>query len=104
MAQCSKFHLTTRPSPLFWKRIITMRLMISTVVVGLALFVSWPASAVGFLPSSGLETPGITSIDAQYTRRGSRAFRRCMRAKYGPRYFHRVPRAVRFHMAQACGS
>jgi hypothetical protein len=32
----------------------------------------------------------------------SSAFRRCMRAKYGPRYFARVPRAHRYHMAQAC--
>jgi hypothetical protein len=32
----------------------------------------------------------------------SRGFRSCMRAKYGPRYFARVPRAVRWHMAQAC--
>jgi hypothetical protein len=39
----------------------------------------------------------------QYSRQGSREFRRCMRAKYGPRYFHRVPRAVRFNMARACG-
>ena len=30
-------------------------------------------------------------------------FRRCMREKYGPRYFARVRRATRFFMAQACG-
>ena len=32
----------------------------------------------------------------------ARGFRRCMRAKYGPRYFAGVNRAHRWHMAQAC--
>jgi hypothetical protein len=32
-----------------------------------------------------------------------RAFRRCMRQKYGRNYFRGVPRAHRFHMSQACG-
>jgi len=36
------------------------------------------------------------------SQRENRAFRSCMRAKYGPRYFARVKRAHRYHMAQAC--
>ena len=32
-----------------------------------------------------------------------RGFRRCMRDKYGPRYFAGVRRATRYFMAQACG-
>jgi hypothetical protein len=33
----------------------------------------------------------------------SKGFNRCMRAKYGPRYFRGVNRAHRYVMAQACG-
>jgi hypothetical protein len=32
----------------------------------------------------------------------NKAFRKCMRAKYGPRYFARVSRAHRWTMSQAC--
>jgi hypothetical protein len=33
----------------------------------------------------------------------TRAFRRCMRQKYGRNFFRGVPRAHRTYMAQACG-
>jgi hypothetical protein len=59
------------------------------------------------LPSGALERAGSSSafhahlaFAASYS--STKGFRRCMRSKYGPRYFSRVPRAHRWHMAQAC--
>ena len=74
----------------------------------IALFIM---SFVGLVPTSASPLFGsvakpdlMSNIElVQSTSRGNRDFRRCMRAKYGPRYFARVPRATRFHMAQACG-
>jgi hypothetical protein len=54
--------------------------------------------AVGRSIASG---PGVAL--AQYGP-SNKSFRKCMRAKYGPRYFARVPRAHRYTMAQACGA
>jgi hypothetical protein len=45
----------------------------------------------------------IVLSQMQGSRAENRAFRSCMRAKYGPRYFAGVRRAHRYHMAQACG-
>jgi len=45
----------------------------------------------------------ILIANQAYGSRGeNRAFRSCMREKYGPRYFAGVRRAQRHHMAQAC--
>ena len=63
---------------------------------------SWSVApvAAGPLPAHPLVAPqAIELVQSPYN---SRPFRRCMRAKYGPRYFSRVPRAHRWHMAQAC--
>ncbi len=59
-----------------------------------------PAHAMPVLTSPA---PAVQEglIAAQYS--NSRGFRRCMRQKYGPRYFRGVSRAHRYHMAQACG-
>jgi hypothetical protein len=65
-----------------------------------ALLSAAPADALGLAVSRSIAPPATIEL-AQY--RPTRDFRRCMRAKYGPRYFARVPRAHRFHMAQACG-
>jgi hypothetical protein len=64
---------------------------LAALVFGAALTLAGPADA---LPPPQIET-------AQHAY-GSRGFRRCMRAKYGPRYFARVNRAHRWHMSQAC--
>jgi hypothetical protein len=60
--------------------------------------VALPAAALPTLPFADMDVSEATP--AQYPR--SLKFRRCMRARYGPRYFARVPRAYRYHMAQAC--
>jgi hypothetical protein len=68
-------------------------------LLGMAAILSaTPAGALGLAAGRPVAVPEAL---AQY--RPTRDFRRCMRAKYGPRYFARVPRAHRFHMAQACG-
>jgi hypothetical protein len=56
------------------------------------------AAALPVGPSPAI-TPRLFENAQTY---GGGRFRRCMRAKYGPRYFAGVPRAHRFHMAQAC--
>ena len=84
-----------------------MRMGVSAAF-SIALFVG---SVVGLAPASASPRVGsfakpevISNIElAQSTRGGNRDFRRCMRAKYGPRYFAGVRRATRYHMAQACG-
>jgi hypothetical protein len=58
------------------------------------------ATALPVVPGA-LPTMELSVIVAQYS--SSRGFRRCMREKYGPRYFRGVSRAHRWHMAQACG-
>ncbi len=65
-------------------------------------------TAAMMMPSDAMQrAASIPAFDAQpaiaASYRNTREFRRCMRAKYGPRYFSRVPRAHRWHMAQACG-
>ena len=62
-----------------------------------------PASAAPFVMNHEQIRVKNDLIDVQYSRGNSREFRSCMRAKYGPRYFNRVPRTHRFHMVQACG-
>ena len=63
-----------------------------------------PAAAA---PGSG--APDIAGLSpapaeqAQFSRERPRDFNRCMREKYGPRYFRGVKRAHRTFMAQACG-
>jgi hypothetical protein len=75
----------------------------AAATVFFALLGQSPAQAV-YLKSGLAEIKLVTQVQMiQYTRGGSREFRRCMRAKYGPRYFSRVPRAIRYHMASACG-
>ncbi len=64
------------------------------------------ALALPMMPAAAmpvLMTPAVAEavIPVQFT--NSRSFRRCMRQKYGPRYFRGVSRAHRYHMAQACG-
>jgi hypothetical protein len=77
------------------------RFAVASVFLGLLL--QTPVQASPF--KAGMADIKIEdNIDnIQYSRRNSREFRRCMRAKYGPRYFRGVPRAVRFNMARACG-
>jgi hypothetical protein len=80
-----------------------MKMLAAVVlIVGGALLLT-PAYAGSLGSGAPLMKSEFEASNVQYTRGGSRAFRRCMRAKYGPRYFSRVPRAHRFHMAQACG-
>jgi hypothetical protein len=67
----------------------------------LAALLAVDAAASPLPTTTDLRLPDA-AVEAQAFPR-TREFRRCMRAKYGPRYFARVPRAVRFHMAQACG-
>lgn len=73
------------------------------IALSTALFIggmSAPALANG-LAAGKAQTVVLAPVeDARSS--GGRGFRRCMRAKYGPRYFARVPRAHRWHMAQAC--
>jgi hypothetical protein len=68
-------------------------------LIGLCSATSTVSAAPLLIQSPGLEQRPL--LDAQYDPK-SPTFRRCMRAKYGPRYFSRVPRAHRWHMAQAC--
>lgn len=77
-----------------------MRSCIAALVVGAAVLAGPLSATAAPLPAvPAVEAPSLAE-PAQYPR--SPSFRRCMRAKYGPRYFARVPRAVRWHMAQAC--
>ncbi|MGL4243517.1 MAG: hypothetical protein ACRCTI_20570 [Beijerinckiaceae bacterium] len=60
-----------------------------------------PAQSAVLAPGMGVVAKPLIVSPAQHSY-SSRGFRRCMRAKYGPRHFARVPRTVRWHMAQAC--
>jgi hypothetical protein len=77
---------------------------LKTVLAGVAL-----AMAIGLAPaeSAGLAIGRIivdapAAVEHAQHAYNTRGFRRCMRAKYGPRYFARVNRAHRWHMSQAC--
>jgi hypothetical protein len=81
------------------KKMIRIALFSAFVVLSAA-----PSHAAVLSAPATLRADGAPVADLiQYSRGGSRAFRRCMRAKYGPRYFQGVRRAQRFIMAQACG-
>jgi hypothetical protein len=70
--------------------------------LGMMAFLSaTPAGALGIAASRSVAVPA--TIELAQAGSATREFRRCMRAKYGPRYFAGVRRAHRFHMAQACG-
>jgi hypothetical protein len=73
---------------------------LAILALGSVLTLSAPAAAAP-LPVGGSPDARPYVDFAQHTY-NSRGFRRCMRAKYGPRYFARVPRAHRWHMSQAC--
>jgi hypothetical protein len=80
-----------------------MLMLSRSLAVGILValsFMALPAAALPVVPAnvSVLEQPVIA---AQFT--SSRGFRRCMRAKFGPKYFRGVKRAHRYFMAQACG-
>jgi hypothetical protein len=60
-----------------------------------------PADAGLSLSRAGTGSPSASSV--RFTAPDVRDFRRCMRAKYGPRYFYRIRQAQRYFMAQACG-
>jgi hypothetical protein len=81
-------------------RVLLMKsAMIGIVLMGLGM-TAGPAvaSPLTFDRALSAQSP---ALEAQYNPR-SPTFRRCMRAKYGPRYFAGVRRAHRWHMAQAC--
>jgi hypothetical protein len=92
-----------RQENLYNRGMSNMKMIIAGAIVVSSLFLSAPSSAASFVAGAKLITNSSDLLEVQYSRGGSREFRRCMRAKYGPRYYHRVPRAHRFHMAQACG-
>jgi hypothetical protein len=73
---------------------------IAMLALGAALALAVPAAAAP-LPAGARPAAAAATALAQHAY-ATRGFRRCMRARYGPRYFARVPRAVRWHMAQAC--
>jgi hypothetical protein len=80
-----------------------MKYQLAVASVFLGLLLQTPAQASPFKAGmADIKIDGNVET-IQYSRRGSREFRRCMREKYGPRYFRGVPRAVRFNMARACG-
>ena len=54
------------------------------------------AATKDIMPSAQVENVRFNHVEA-------RSFRRCMRAKYGPRYFRGVRQAQRNFKAQACG-
>jgi hypothetical protein len=67
----------------------------------LVLFMPVPTGMALPMTPAALPSVELPVIAAQHT--SSRGFRRCMRAKYGPKYFRGVKRAHRYFMAQACG-
>jgi hypothetical protein len=67
-----------------------------------ALLIAATAAPVAALPILSPAAPGVVS-EAQYAHWKARDFRRCMRSKYGPRYFSGVKKRHRYFMAQACG-
>jgi hypothetical protein len=76
-----------------------MNRIIAIMLVSLPLLT---AAQVGTAAESTFEGQIVVANQAYGSRGENRAFRSCMRAKYGPRYFARVKRAHRYHMAQAC--
>ncbi len=80
-----------------------MAIRILLAAAGLCLAATAAATAAtAVVPSPPPAVFGFSpAIAAQHTS-DRRAFRRCMRAKYGPRYFAGVRRAHRWHMSQAC--
>jgi hypothetical protein len=77
-----------------------MKLSLAGAALALALGLA-PAESAVIAAGRSLAAAPLLAEPAQHAY-NSRGFRRCMRAKYGPRYFSRVPRAHRWHMAQAC--
>jgi hypothetical protein len=77
-----------------------MKLMFLTCAAAMSLAAFAGAAMASPLP--GPMKPEIPAVSTFAQSSQSRDFRRCMRAKYGPRYFARVPRAHRWHMSQAC--
>jgi hypothetical protein len=78
--------------------------MMKAVLLGAALLCAVAGSVAAAPMPVASDVPVVAPPavhDAQYNPR-SPTFRRCMRAKYGPRYFSRVNRAHRWHMSQAC--
>jgi hypothetical protein len=77
-----------------------MTLRISGAAAALAFALSTGSLAAAPLPVGAV--PEAAPLVTQASAYNSRGFKRCMRAKYGPRYFSRVNRAHRWHMSQAC--
>ena len=70
-----------------------------------AMMVAGLVSAAAASPLAGiLPRPASDGAEpVQFSQTRSQEFNRCMRAKYGPRYYRGVKRAHRYFMAQACG-
>ena len=76
-----------------------MKRFLALMLLSLPLLTTAQVGTAAEAPVAGQ----ILVANQAYGSRGeNRAFRSCMRAKYGPRYFARVSRAQRYHMAQAC--
>ena len=80
--------------------------MTSRIVCAAIGFWMLAASGASAMPPGiGAMAPTTTALSpfqaVQFS--SDRGFRRCMRDKYGPRYFAGVRRATRYFMAQACG-
>ncbi len=73
--------------------------LVAALVIGLA----GSASAGPHLTPLKQLNPAQATELAQFNAGQERSLRRCMRAKYGPRYFSGVRPATRFFMAQTCG-
>jgi hypothetical protein len=61
-----------------------------------------PALAGPLRPLAPVETLAPATVPVLVAK-ASKAFSRCMRERYGPRYYRGVKRAHRYFMAQACG-
>ncbi|MFM9976124.1 MAG: hypothetical protein ACKVON_16315 [Beijerinckiaceae bacterium] len=73
--------------------------LVAAMIIGLA----GSALAGPYLTPLMQLNPAQATELAQFNAGEGRGFRRCMRAKYGPRYFSGVRPATRFFMAQTCG-
>jgi hypothetical protein len=69
---------------------------------GLAAVAALMIAAGGLASGPASAGQSVTPAIEAAAQAPSRSFARCMRAKYGPRYYARVPRAMRFEMAKAC--
>jgi hypothetical protein len=76
------------------------RLALGAAALALALGAAQAAAVTPVSAGAVDLLPGAVMPAQSYP--NNRSFRRCMRAKYGPRYFARVNRAHRWHMSQAC--